>query len=115
MQTRPLDPSDDDEVRRFHEIGWRAEMEDGRPWNAHWTFDEIASMLREPTPDDQAARSPRTTGRPSSAPAGEHSLVDNTDKAYVFPMVDPPARRSGAGGALVEALVDHCRGSAARR
>ena len=38
MQTRRLDPSDDTQLRRFHEILWRAEKEDGRPWNPMWTY-----------------------------------------------------------------------------
>ena len=29
-------------MRRFHEIGWRAEKEDGRPWNTFWTYEELA-------------------------------------------------------------------------
>lgn len=111
MEIRPLDLADDDEVRRFYDVSYRAEMQDGRPWNGHWTFDEVASLLREQTPDDQAASLAAYDGT-TLVGAGlvMYSLVDNTDKAYVFPMVDPPARGSGAGGALVEALVDHCRG-----
>ena len=35
-------------------------------------------------------------------------MLDNTDKAYVFPMVDPAARGRGAGGALLDALVRSC-------
>ena len=74
-------------------------MEDGRPWNGHWTFDEVASMLREQTPDDQAASARRVRrDDPRRRRAGRcYSLVDNTDKAYVFPMVDPPARRQRRG------------------
>ena len=68
-------------------------MEDDRPWNGHWTFDEVASLLREQTPDDQAASLAAYDGT-TLVGAGlvMYSLVDNTDKAYVFPMVDPPAR-----------------------
>ena len=54
MQTRPIDVHDDAQLRRFHEIGWRAEMEDGRPWNTFQSFEEMAVALREPSPGQRA-------------------------------------------------------------
>jgi GNAT superfamily N-acetyltransferase len=110
MQTRTLDPHDDEQLHAFYDVSYRAEMEDGRPWNGHWTFDEVASLVREKTPDNQVLGLCVYDGAALvGAGLAMYSLVDNTDKAYVFPMVDPPARGRGAGGALVEALVERCR------
>ncbi len=110
MQTRTLDPHDDEQLHAFYDVSYRAEMEDGRPWNGHWTFDEVASLVREQTPDNQVLGLCVYDGAALvGAGLAMYSLVDNTDKAYVFPMVDPPARGRGAGGALVEALVERCR------
>jgi len=37
LELRPLDVHDDAALRRWHGIGWRAEKDDGRPWNDFWT------------------------------------------------------------------------------
>ena len=37
MQVRPLDLHDDAQMRTFYDVSWRAEMDDGRPWNGHCT------------------------------------------------------------------------------
>ena len=110
MDIRLLDPADDAQLRRFHEIGWRAEKEDGRPWNAFWTYGEMAVMLREQTEDH------RMTGV-CVFDGGEMvgggvlgmSLLDNLDKAWMFPAVEPERRGRGIGGELVEALVSCAR------
>ena len=63
-------------------------------------------MLRDPAADHEWLRPLGVRrGARSSAPGwSSFSMLDNTDKAYVFPMVDPPApwtrrRRGAAGGA----------------
>ena len=110
MHTGPLDLHDDALLRAFYDVSWRAEMQDGRDWNGHWTFEEVVSLLRDQTPDAQAVAVCAHDGDDLvGAGLVLFSLVDNTDKAYVFPMVDPPARGRGAGGLLLEALVDECR------
>ena len=110
MQTVPLDPHDDARMRAFYDVTWRAEMEDGRPWNGHWTYEELASTVREQTPGDQVvALCAHDGGELVGAGFMRFSLLDNIDKAYVFPMVDPPARGRGVGGVLLEALVQECR------
>jgi GNAT superfamily N-acetyltransferase len=110
MEVRPLDLKDDAQVRAFYDVSWRAEMEDGRPWNGHWTYDELASTLRDTTPAHQVAGLAAYDGdRLVGAGIATWSDLDNLDKGYVFPMVDPPARGRGVGGVLVEALVEHHR------
>ena len=109
MQTCPLDPHDDEQMRTFYDVSWRAEMEDGRPWNGHWTDGEVASMLRLPAPDHEWLGLCAYDGEHLvGAGMASFSMLDNTDKAYVFPMVDPAARGRGAGGALLDALVRTC-------
>jgi GNAT superfamily N-acetyltransferase len=110
METRPLDAFDDEQMRAFYDVSWRAEMEDGRPWNGHWTFEELADQLRTPSGDHRLDGVAAYDGE-TLVGAGVigRSLHTNLDKAWVFPMVDPPCRRRGAGSALVEALVETAR------
>jgi GNAT superfamily N-acetyltransferase len=110
METRPLDPFDDAQMRAFYDVSWRAEMEDGRPWNTHWTHDELAASLREP-PDDHRMEGLQLLDHDGTVLAAGvigYGLLDNTDKAWVYPMVDPPVRRRGHGTALLEALIARC-------
>ena len=69
MHARPLDPHDDAQMRAFYDVSWRAEMEDDRPWNGHWTYDELASTLCDTTPEHRLPASRRTTGTGWSARA----------------------------------------------
>ena len=110
MQERPLDPHDDAQMRAFYDVSWRAEMDDDRPWNGHWTYDELASTLRDTTPEHRAAGLAAYDGdRLVGAGISMWSEIDNVDKTFVFPMVDPPARGRGVGGALLEAMVEQSR------
>ncbi len=110
MQTRPIDVRDDAEMRRFHEIGWRAEMEDGRPWNTFPTFDEWAVAIREPSPGQQnVALATFDEDRMVGGGIMWLSLDDNVDKAFVFPAVEPELRQRGIGGEVMERLVEHAR------
>jgi GNAT superfamily N-acetyltransferase len=110
MEIRAIDPSDADELRRFYDVSYRAEMADGRDWNGHWTYDEVASMLLDATPEDRSAGLAVYDGdRLVGSGVMSWSDVDNTDKCFVFPMVDPPERGRGVGSALLEAMVDDCR------
>jgi GNAT superfamily N-acetyltransferase len=110
LEIRPLDLDDDDELRRFHEVGRRSELEDGRPWNAFWPYGDLAARLCEPAGDR------RTTGwcavqdeRLVGIGLVELSLLDNLDKGWVFVAVDPAARRRGVGGSMLETLVEQVR------
>ncbi|MGA9746831.1 MAG: GNAT family N-acetyltransferase [Nocardioides sp.] len=105
-ETRPLDPFDDTQMRRFHEILWRAEKEDGRPWNPMWTYAETVPLFREPT------RERRTVG--VAAWQGEEmvgagflflSLLDNLDTAWTFVAVEPELRGRGIGAAVMDGVV----------
>jgi GNAT superfamily N-acetyltransferase len=110
MQTRPLDPFDDEQLRAFYDVSWRAEMEDGRPWNGHWTYEELTAELREPNRDRLMLGHCAYDGDTLvGAGVVNLGLLDNTDKGWVFAMVDPPHRRRGAGTALVEDMVDRVR------
>jgi GNAT superfamily N-acetyltransferase len=107
LDIRRLDPHHDGQMRRFFEIAWRAEKEDGRPWNSYYTYPEMSGYLREPT-DDRVLEGLRVYDDGEMVGAGvlEVSLLDNLDKAYVFPFVEPERRGRGVGGALLESLVE---------
>ena len=110
LELRPLDLGDDAQVRRVHEIGWRAEKEDGRAWNDFWTYDELARVLREPTGDMQTDAWCAFDGdRMVGAGVVELSLLDNLDKAFVFPVVEPELRGRGIGGFVLDGLLDQVR------
>lgn len=107
MEIRHLDTADDAQLRRFHEILWRAEKEDGRPWNPMWTYDELVGMVRTPTSER------RTVGL--AAWDGDQmvgagflflSLLDNIDTTWVFAAVEPDLRGRGIGAALMDGIVE---------
>ncbi|MGZ8736166.1 MAG: GNAT family N-acetyltransferase [Nocardioides sp.] len=110
METRPLDPADDAQLRRFHEITWRAEKEDGRPWNPMWTFEEMASIFREPTSDRRVAGvAAFDDDRMVGAGWLNLSQLDNLDTAWSFVAVEPELRGRGIGAVVLESLVDLAR------
>jgi GNAT superfamily N-acetyltransferase len=110
MHTRTLDPADDAQMRRFHEITWRAEKEDGRPWNPMWTFEEMASIFREPTSDRRVAGvAAYDDDRMVGAGWLNLSLLDNLDTAWSFVAVEPELRGRGIGAVVLEGLVDVAR------
>src|SRR6478736_10189441 len=109
MDVRPLDLADEAEVQQFYDVSWRAEMGDGRPWNGHWTHDELVASLREPVGDQRMEGFSVFDGATivGAGVVGFSSLA-NLDKAWVFPMVDPPRRRQGHGSALLGGLLHRC-------
>ena len=111
MEIRELDVQDDALVRRYHEIVWRAEMEDGRPWNTFQSYEELAIGLREPSPGQRADALGIFDGDEMVGGGIVWlSLEDNLDKAFVFPAVEPDRRGHGIGGELLEGMVEHVRG-----
>jgi GNAT superfamily N-acetyltransferase len=110
MDIRLMDPADARSMRRFHEIGWRAEKEDGRPWNAFWTLEEMSAVMREPTEDQRLDGLCAYEGdRMVAGGVVQLSLLDNLDKAWMFPAVEPQLRGRGLGSALLDALIGHAR------
>jgi RimJ/RimL family protein N-acetyltransferase len=96
-------------VKQFFDVTYRAEMEDGRPWNVHWTESELTTTLREPVGDFRMdGFCVDEDGTTKGAGLVGYSTLDNLDKAWVFPTVDPPHRGRGLGSALMSGLLDHC-------
>jgi GNAT superfamily N-acetyltransferase len=109
-EVRPLDPDDDRALHRFHEILWRSEKEDGRPWNACWSYEELARKLREQTPERRTAGLLAIEdGTPVGAGLVDLPMLDNLDKGFVLPAVEPEHRGRGVGGLLLEAMLDELR------
>jgi GNAT superfamily N-acetyltransferase len=117
VRTEVIDPHEDSVFRRFHEIMWRAEKEDGRPWNPMWTREEMAGIFREPT----AQR--RYLGLAAYDDAGQMvgagflslSLLDNLDTAWAFVAVEPALRGRGYGAVVLDALVEAARADGRRQ
>jgi len=111
VEIRELDVQDDALVRRYHEIVWRAEVEDGRPWNTFQSYEELAIGLREPSPGQRADALGIFDGDEMIGGGIVWlSLEDNLDKAFVFPAVEPARRGHGIGGALLDGMVEHVCG-----
>ncbi|MGZ4494775.1 MAG: GNAT family N-acetyltransferase [Nocardioides sp.] len=107
METRLLDPTDDAEMRRFHEILWRAEKDDGRPWNPMWSFEEAAGIFREPTSDRRVVGVAAHDGsRMVGAGFLMLSMLDNLDSAYVFVAVEPELRGRGLGAVVLDGVLE---------
>ena len=110
METRPLDPADTTALERFYEITWRAEKEDGRPWNPMWTYEEMASFFREPTSDRRCVGvAAYDDVRMVGAGWLNLSLLDNTDTAWCFITVEPELRGHGIGAVVLDGLVEVAR------
>ena len=116
MRTEVIDPHDESVFRRFHEIMWRAETEDGRPWNPMWTFDEMAGIFREPTAERRylglaAYDEDRMVG------AGFLSLsqLANLETAWAFVAVEPDLRGRGYGAVVLDGLVEAARADGRRQ
>ena len=110
MQTRPLDPHDDDQMRRFHEILWRAEKEDGRPWNPMWTYRDAQGLFREETSERRNLGIAAYDGdRMVGVGFLMMSKLDNLDTAWVFAAVEPELRGRGIGTVVMDGIVETAR------
>lgn len=107
MEIRALEIHDDVAFARYHEIGWRAEKEDGRDWTSMWTLAEMRSAFHAPTDDERlegwcAYEGARMVGAAFIA----FSLADNVDKVYAMAFVEPELRRRGVGSALADKIAE---------
>lgn len=110
IEIRPLDVSDDDQLQRYHEILFRAEMEDGRDWNTVWSLPELVSAFRETDDDEKLVGLCAWEGDEIVGGAfAAYPLESNTDSVWVMPFVEPVRRRQGIGSALMKALVADAR------
>jgi GNAT superfamily N-acetyltransferase len=106
MEIRALDVADDAAVRRFHQILWRAEKEDGRPWNPMWTHDEFAAMVRKPTSERRmVSLAAYDDGEMVGTGFMMLSDLDNLDTAWTFVAVEPERRGRGIGQVVLDGLV----------
>lgn len=96
MRTEVIDPHDEPVFRRFHEIMWRAETQDGRPWNPMWTHDEMAGIFREPTAERRYLGLAAYDGdRMVGAGFLSLSLLSNLETAWAFVAVEPDCAATG--------------------
>lgn len=110
IETRALDLDSERELRDYHAVGVRAETEDGRDWTRPWTYDEMVQELTETDPNERCeAYVALDDGRVVGAAAQWFFLADNTSKTWLDVLVDPPERRRGIGGALLEYAVEQAR------
>lgn len=107
---RELDPADDATMRRYHEICWRAEKEDGRDWTSMWTLPEMTSSFRAEDDGEDLVGLCAFDGEEMVGSAfAAYPLKDNVKSVYLQVFVEPERRRRGIGSALLEALVEHAR------
>ncbi|HET6652052.1 MAG TPA: GNAT family N-acetyltransferase [Nocardioides sp.] len=110
MQTRPLDPHDEDQMRRFYEILWRAEKEDGRPWNPMWTFRDVQGLFGEETSERRNLALAAYDGEQMVGVGFlMMSKLDNVDTAWVFVAVEPALRGRGIGAVVMDGVVETAR------
>ena len=116
VRTEVVDPHDESAFRRFHEIMWRAEKEDGRPWNPMWTFDEMAGIFREPTAERRYLGLGAYDGdRMVGAGFLSLSLLSNLETAWAFVAVEPDLRGRGYGAVVLDGLVEAARADGRRQ
>lgn len=113
MHTQLLDPMADAQMRRFYQIFYRAEREDGRPWTTMWSYEEMAGYFREPSTENRNVGIATWDG---DAMVGMGflmmSLLDNLDTAFGFVAVEPELRGRGIGSATAAGLIDVARDEA---
>lgn len=111
MRTDVIDPHDDELFREFHTAFWRAEKEDGRPWNPMWSYEEMSGIFREPTADRRmvGVATRDDDGHVLGAGFLSLSLLDNLTTAHVFVAVEPALRGQGYGAAVMERIVEVAR------
>ncbi len=110
LELRPLDLDDEAQFRRYHQIIWRAEKEDGRDWTTPYSFESMAKEYREPDPTERIeAWCAYDADRMVGAARMYFFLLDNTRKVWADVFVEPENRRRGIGSALVDKIVERAR------
>ena len=110
IDVRALDLDDEEELRAFHEMTRRSDMEDGREWNRNWMYDEMLSTFLEPDATERVeACVAHLDGRLLAGAVHYFPLLDNTQKTWLELYVDPAARRRGLGSAVMSWAVDGAR------
>ena len=109
MQIRPLNPHDEAELARFHEIGDVAERFE-REFAANWTLDELRVELTEDDPSERKDAVVAVDGDEIiGAGMAFSALTDNLHLSWLAPWVEPRYRRRGIGSAVLAELVAMCR------
>lgn len=110
ISIRPLDLDDEQQLREFHGVMVRAETEDGRDWTRPPAFEEMVQDFRDPDDTERSEQYAAFDGdRIVGVAVQWFFLLDNTNKTWVDVLVDPPSRRRGIGGALLEYAVERAR------
>ncbi len=109
MDIRSVTLSDDALMREVAEVVKRGTVT-GRPHAAHFSVDSWIAGVRAP---DSGERLSLFAAFADDAVVGVASLwvflLDNTEKAWLEILVDPPARGGGVGSALLEQVIDTAR------
>lgn len=109
MQIRPLNPHDEAELARFHEIGDVAERFE-REYAATWTLDEMRIELTEDDPSERKDAVVAVDGDDIlGAGIAFSATTDNLHLSWLVPWVEPEHRRRGIGSAVLAGLVAICR------
>ena len=109
MQIRPLNPHDEAELARFHEIGDVAERFE-REYAANWTLDELRIELTEDDPSERKDAVVAIDGDDIvGAGIAFSAKTDNLHLSWLMPWVEPQYRRRGIGSAVLAELVAICR------
>ena len=105
VEIRPVDVHDDVALRAVYDVDTRATLE-GREDSPHWTWQEVSTILRMPDPGE---RKVVVGGYDDRQLVGAGFLflptMDNTDKGWVEPVVDPAHKGRGFGRGLLEHLL----------
>ena len=109
MEIRRLNPHDEAELVRFHEIGEAAERFE-RPYATTWGLDEMRIDLTEEDPSERKDCVVAVDGDEIVGAGIAFSATnDNTHLSWLMPWVEPQRRRRGIGSAVLAELIAICR------
>jgi RimJ/RimL family protein N-acetyltransferase len=112
MHIRPLDLTNDDEVHAYY-VAMHAAATAENPDRPVWTEQVMIGHLREPTKDMLVEPWAVFDDSESSTLLGGGLVffpqLDNLDKAYCGVEIAPQHQRRGAGGAIVEHLIERSK------